>query len=138
MEILLYKLKDIENIKDICHIAKKFGIKVSMILRENVNFDIFSLKDYGIEIYSSFDQYLSKNKDKRFLFFETYGNKTIFDIDLRKFDIYVFGAEDYGIPIEEISKVKNEEIVKIPMKIPGSFNVASTFVIFLSFYKKLL
>ena len=134
MEILLYQLKDIENIKKFIEICKELNVKLSLIARKT-DIDYHKLSK-DINIYYSFDEYLDKNKDKRFLFFETYGNKYIWDINLKDFDIFVFGAEDYGIPLNEIEKVKNKEIVKIPTKVYGSYNVVSSFVIFLSFYFK--
>jgi len=135
MEILLYKLKDIANIKEIIQICKELNIKVSIIKRENTDIDYEELsKKHNIDVYDSFDTFLKYNGNKRFLFFETYGDKLIHDINLKDFDIFVFGAEDYGIPLYEIEKVKNKEIVKIPTKKPGSYNVVSSVVIFLTFY----
>jgi len=135
MEILLYKLKDIENIKEIIKVCKELNIKISIIRRENTDIDYeFLSREYKIDVYDSFDTFLRYNKDKRFLFFETYGDKLLYDVNLRDFDIFVFGAEDYGIPLYEIEKVRDKEVVKIPTKIPGSYNVASSVVIFLTFY----
>ncbi|MEM0379496.1 MAG: TrmH family RNA methyltransferase [Nanopusillaceae archaeon] len=132
MEILLYKLKDIENIKDFLKICNSLNLSLSIIKREGADYDF--IKDKKVQFYDSFEEFLEKNKDKKFLFFETYGDKYIFDVNLKDFDIFVFGAEDYGIPIEIIEKVKNKEIVKIPTKIPGSYNVVSSFIVFLTFY----
>ncbi|MEM1684518.1 MAG: TrmH family RNA methyltransferase [Nanopusillaceae archaeon] len=132
MEILLYKLKDIENIKDFLKICNSLNLSLSIIKREGADYDF--IKDKKVQFYDSFEEFLEKNKDKKFLFFETYGDKCIFDVNLKDFDIFVFGAEDYGIPIEIIEKVKNKEIVKIPTKIPGSYNVVSSFIVFLTFY----
>ncbi|MEM1688221.1 MAG: TrmH family RNA methyltransferase [Nanopusillaceae archaeon] len=132
MEILLYKLKDVENIKDFLKICNQLNLPLHIIKREKVDYDF--IKDKKVQFYNSFEEFLEKNKNKKFLFFETYGDKHIFDINLKDFDIFVFGAEDYGIPIEIIEKVKNKEVVKIPTKIPGSYNVVSSFIIFLTFY----
>jgi len=135
MEILLYKLKDIVNIKKVIQICKELNIKVSIIKRENTDIDYEELsKKYNIDVYDSFDTFLNYKGDKRFLFFETYGDRLIYDVNLKDFDIFVFGAEDYGIPLYEIEKVKNKEIVKIPTKKSGSYNVVSSVVIFLTFY----
>jgi len=135
MEILLYKLKDVENLKEIIRVCKELNIKVSIIRRENTDIDYESLsREYKIDVYDSFDTFLSYNKDKKFLFFETYGDKLLHDVNLKDFDVFVFGAEDYGIPLYEIEKVRNKEVVKIPTKLPGSYNVASSVVIFLTFY----
>ncbi|MEM4772873.1 MAG: TrmH family RNA methyltransferase [Nanoarchaeales archaeon] len=132
MEILLYKLKDVENIKDFLKICDSLNLPLHIIKREEVDYGF--IKNKKVQFYNSFEEFLEKNKDKKFLFFETYGNKYIFDVNLKDFDIFVFGAEDYGIPIEIIEKVKNKEVVKIPTKIPGSYNVVSSFIIFLTFY----
>jgi len=135
MEILLYKLKDIANIREIAQICRELNIKLSIIKRENTDINYTDLsKEYNIKIYESFDAFLSDNKDKKFLFFETYGDKLLYDVNLKEFDIFVFGAEDYGIPIYETEKVKNKEIVKIPIKMPESYNVVSSVVISLTFY----
>jgi len=127
MILVLYKLKDEENIKEIVYIAEKFNIKVLAVKRENVNYEKFP-----IEIYLSFDDLIQKFEDKRFIFIETYGTKYLHEVDLKKDDVFVLGAEDYGIPYYEIEKVKNKEIVKIPVKKPGSYNVVSSFVMLLT------
>ena len=135
MEILLYKLKDVENIREAIEICKQFDIKLHIIRRENSDIDYEEIKKkYNIKIYNDFNEFLEKNKNKKFIFFETYGDKLIYDVNLKDYDVFVFGAEDYGVPLYEIEKVEKKEIVKIPIKLPGSYNVVSSIAIVLTFY----
>lgn len=136
MEVVLYELKSEENLEEFLKICEELNIKVIIIQRKNSNIDYEKLKRPYVEIYKSLDEYLENNKDKKFLIFETYGNKFVNEVNLKEFDAFVFGSEDYGIPLNEIEKFKNKEIVKIPTKIPGSYNVVSSFIIALTFYKK--
>ena len=136
MEVVLYELKSEENLEEFLKICEELNIKLIIIQRKNSNIDYEKLKKPYVEIYRSLDEYLENNKNKKFLIFETYGNKFINEVDLKEFDAFVFGSEDYGIPLNEIEKFKNKEIVKIPTKIPGSYNVVSSFIIALTFYKK--
>jgi len=123
MEVVLYELKSEENLEEFLKICEELNIKVIIIQRKNSNIDYEKLKRPYVEIYKSLDEYLENNKDKKFLIFETYGNKFVNEVNLKEFDAFVFGSEDYGIPLNEIEKFKNKEIVKIPTKIPGSYNV---------------
>ncbi|MEM5820803.1 MAG: TrmH family RNA methyltransferase [Candidatus Aenigmatarchaeota archaeon] len=138
MEILLYKLKSYENLYEILKICKELDIKVHAILREKYENEYEKLKEkFGnyFNVYKTLEEFLeiTNSTNKKFLILETFGNKLIFDIDLKDFDFIVLGAEDFGIPMNEIEKIKNKEVVKIPTKAIGSYNVVSSLIIFLSF-----
>ncbi len=133
MLIVLYKLKDEENIKEILFLSQEFNFDVVIIHRENANIryeELKKIKDF--KIYYTFDDFLKEYSNKKFYFIETYGNKFLYEAELDKNGIYVFGAEDYGIPYHEIEKVKDKEVIKIPVKKPGSYNVTSTVVMLLT------
>ncbi len=133
MLIVLYKLKDEENIKEILFLSQEFNFDIVIIHRENSNIRYDELKKIrDFKIYYSFDDFLKEYKGIRIYFIETYGNKFLYEVGLDKNGIYVFGAEDYGIPYHEIEKVENKEIIKIPIKKPGSYNVTSTVVMLLT------
>ncbi|MEM5830294.1 MAG: TrmH family RNA methyltransferase [Candidatus Aenigmatarchaeota archaeon] len=138
MEILLYKLKSYENLYEILRICKDLKINVHAILREKYESEYEKIKEkFGriFNVYKNLEEFLeiTNSYDKKFLILETFGNKLIFDVNVKDFDFIVFGAEDFGIPMNEIEKIKNKEIVKIPTKAIGSYNVTSSLVIFLSF-----
>lgn len=134
MEILLYELKSEENLEEFVKICENLKIKLVIIQRKSYSIDYEKFKKPNVEIYKSLDEYLENNSHKKFLIFETYGNKFIDEVNLKDFDVFVFGSEDYGIPLSEIEKFNNKEIVKIPIKVPGSYNVVSSFIITLTFY----
>jgi len=134
MEVLLYELKSEENLEEFARICEDLKIKLIIIQRKSCSIDYEKFKKLNVEIYKSLDEYLENNHHKKFLIFETYGNKFINEVNLKEFDVFVFGSEDYGIPLNEIEKFKNKEIVKIPTKVPGSYNVVSSFIIALTFF----
>ncbi len=133
MLVVLYQLKDIENIREILRISRQFGVEVILIPREDMARDIDLLKkeDFSFEIADSLDVLYERFKDRTFVFLETYGDKYLHEENLSKNHIYVVGAEDYGIPLHEIEKARKKIIVKIPMEKPGSYNVTSSFVMML-------
>ena len=131
MYFVFYKLKDIENIKEILQIAKSLNLKVIIIPREDVDINYKQLSDiYKFEV-MDFNTFFNRFKDKRIVFIETYGNKFVNEVYLGQFDALVFGAEDFGIDLCDIKKFGQKEVLKIPI-LKDSYNVVSSFVMVLT------
>ena len=120
MLFAFYKLKDLENIKEIKKIAEHLQLNVVFIKRENIDID-------SVDEETFYQQF----KDKKIAFIETWGDKFIHEVDLSQYDIIVFGAEDYGIDQCFIKKFEKYDILKIPI-IKDSYNVVSSFVMVLT------
>lgn len=131
MYFVFYKLKDIENIKEILQIAKSLSLKVIIIPRDDASIDYKQLNNiYKFEV-MNFNTFFNTFKDKKVAFIETYGNKFVSEVDLSQFDVLVFGAEDFGIDLCDIRKFRSREILKIPI-LKDSYNVVSSFVMVLT------
>ena len=131
MFFVFYKLKAEDNIEDILNIARELDLNVIFIPREDstVNFDKFRDK-YSFKI-MNYEDFIDAFKDKKIAFIETYGTKYISEVNLRDFDAFVFGSEDYGIDICDIKKAYNYEVLRIPIK-SESYKVVSSFVMVLT------
>ena len=131
MHFVFYKLKDIENIKEILQIAKSLNLKVIIIPREDVDIDYKQLSSiYKFEV-MNFNMFFNKFKDKKIAFIETYGNKFVNEVYLGQFEALVFGSEDFGIDLCDIKKFDQKEVLKIPI-LKDSYNVVSSFVMVLT------
>ncbi len=132
--VIMYKLKNKKNIEDIVNICLKNSIEPILILREDVeNIEIESLKTFR-NIEEAINYISSECRNITYIVLETYGNEYTFDVEYRGNLCIIVGAEDIGVPEDEVTKiVGNKHIVKIPMKIQGtSYNVVSSFVMLLT------
>jgi len=101
------------------------GLDPSMLIREpppRLRMKILlSLEELAAEL----------GDDVFYLVLETYGTVLLSEVDLSSMEklALVLGAEDYGIPPEEVGKLPKERTVvaRIPSTVQGmSYNVAST------------
>ncbi len=120
---------------DITSICRDIGARLIVIPRPSSSFDLKYLSSLGIDIADSLSfikQYIDKGY--QIVVLETYGSISI-DLFKPSSDriVVVLGAEDYGLPKDEISKLGPADIVRIDMAIDGfSLNVVSALVIFLT------
>jgi len=127
MFFVFYKLKDIQNIKEILEISKYLGLNIIFIPREDTFYYYENLKKFYKFEMIDYDNFLRISENSWIAFIETFGNKYIFEENLGKYQFFVFGSEDKGIDICDIKKAKNYDILKIPI-LKESYNVVSSFV----------
>lgn len=114
------------------HLIEPLGFSLSdnYIKRSGANY----IEDCDYTLYSSFDDFMSKNKDGKYYFLTRYGKKphTEFGYSDSLENIYlIFGKESTGIP-KEILKGYLDTCMRIPMndKI-RSLNLSNTVAIML-------
>jgi len=127
----MYKLKNIQNIKDIADICLNIGAQAWLVLREDVT---YSDIPPNVHTVISLEEAVNNiGRDITYIVLETYSNRYLSELpdDILKSDLcLVVGAEDIGFPESEISKLPpNTYVAKIPMGIQGmSYNVVSSLV----------
>ena len=127
MFFVFYKLKDLQNIKEILVIAKQLNLNIMFIPREDTSFSYDKLKTIHKFYIMDYESFLNMSGDCNIAFIETYGSKYIFEENLAKYRFFVFGSEDKGVDLCDIKKAKNYSILKIPI-LRDSYNVVSSFV----------
>jgi len=84
-----------------------------------------------IRFLSSLDEITCYERDSLFIILETYGTKYLNEIELQpNHDIVlVVGAEDYGIPVNEVVRMPHSIVARLPTSVEGmSYNVVSSLV----------
>lgn len=80
---------------------------------------------------NSLEEIVDREPDSLFIVLETYGTKYITEIEIHGLSsiVLIIGAEDYGIPISEASKLPRSIIARLPVSVEGmSYNVVSSLV----------
>ncbi len=130
--IVMYKLKNVKNIIDIVEISYNIGAVPVLILREDFQ-EVEQIKN-KVVIYENIEELLREIGNRKVIVLETYGDKYVHELDLRPGEdvCIMVGSEDLGVPEDEVKKLPNYDIVKIPMLIQGtSYNVVSSLVMLL-------
>ncbi len=138
LRILLYHPKNPRNLRDAAALANTVNAELAVVHRPGV--DLQYPRD--VKVYSNLSEAIEGFTS--IVFFETYGKP--FDQIIEVFDMgdslaLVFGAEDYGIPLAEIERVKsvvgNVAVARLTASTPMmSYNVVSSIAIALYVLKK--
>ncbi len=129
--ILMYKLKNLKNILDIAEIAYNVGAVPVLVVRPDFQ-ELEELKGRVVYVENIETAIQEIGADKKYIVLETYGTKYASELEVEGDICIVVGSEDLGIPEDEVKKLPNAEVVKIPMYIQGtSYNVVSSLVMLL-------
>ncbi len=128
--VLMYKLKNVQNIRDIAEICKNINAEAWLIAREDVTYEELPP---NINIATTLEEAVEHiGRSVTYIVLETYSNRYLSELPEEVFseDIcIVVGAEDIGFPESEIPKLPKVYVAKIPMGIQGmSYNVVSSLV----------
>ncbi len=80
---------------------------------------------------SSLDEIINYEPKSFFIVLETYGTRYLNEIEAQpdRDVVLVVGAEDYGIPINEVAKLPHSIVARLPTSVEGmSYNVVSSLV----------
>ena len=136
MHIALFKPDIPQNTAAIIRLGACLNLKIHII--EPCGFNLHDARfkrvvmDYigfsKIFKYEDYDDFLSKNKEKRIVLMTTKAKKIYHKFNFKKNDILLFGRESAGVPESLHKTIKNK--VKIPMnKKTRSLNVAMSVAI---------
>ncbi len=131
--VVFYHPKNPQNVRDLLNICRHVGAELIIIPRPSFSYNA------NVLAVRSLDEAISKAPLRSpILVLETYAKKLISECvkELCNKDsiVVLLGAEDYGIPLEEIAKLPSDRVVlcRIPMSVSGaSYNVVSSFVMLL-------
>tara|TARA_Y100001968_G_C19409540_1_gene745526 strand:+ start:1380 stop:1862 length:483 start_codon:yes stop_codon:yes gene_type:complete len=124
--IALYQPRIPQNTGNIARTCAAFKFYLDLIGPLGFSLDDRYLKRAGLDYwdyvnvtyYDSIDNYLTLMRERRLIGFSKSANKKLSEYKFIKGDIYLFGREDSGIPINIQNKIN--EMIKIPM--PGAAN----------------
>ena len=136
MHIALYKPDIPQNTAAIIRLSACLNLKIHII--EPCGFNLHDprfkrvVMDYlgfsKIFRYEDYNEFLSKNKEKRIVLMTTKAKKFYHKFNFKKNDMLLFGRESAGVPENLHKTIKNK--VKIPMdKKTRSLNVAMSVAI---------
>ena len=94
------------------HIVEPMGFKVDDKKLKRAGLDYWYLLD--ITYYDSTEDFFEKNKDGKFFYFTTKGQKIFTETEFPENCYIVFGREDAGLP-EDLLKENPETSLRIPM-----------------------
>ncbi len=127
--VLMYKLKNVQNIVDIAEICRLVGASPWLVPREDSVLELPS----NINVVHSLERAVEcVGRDLTYLVLETYGDRFLSELPDEVFlgeTCLVVGAEDFGFPESEVSKLPRAYVAKIPVGVQGaSYNVVSSLV----------
>jgi len=109
------------------HLVGKLGFSLNDKYLKRAGLDYWALLDY--EIYKTWEDFLEKNREGRFIFVESPAFKLYTEVEYKEGDYLIFGSEDQGIPSYIIEKYW-ENSVTIPMFGPvRSLNLSNSVAI---------
>ena len=94
------------------HLVKPLGFDISEKAVKRAGLDYWPYVD--LEIHESLDDFMEKYKDKRKFLATTKGRRIYTDFEYMDDDMFLFGRETKGLPLDFIAQ--NEEMaIRIPM-----------------------
>ena len=94
------------------HLVKPLGFDISEKAVKRAGLDYWPYVD--LEIHESLDDFMEKYKDKRKFLATTKGGRMYTDFEYMDDDMFLFGRETKGLPLDFIAQ--NEEMaIRIPM-----------------------
>ena len=106
------------------HLVKPFGFEINDSRLKRAGLDYW--KHISLFTYESTEEFFSKNKDGKFAFLSSHGEKDYCEIDFEDEMFLVFGKESVGLP-KSIIESNPDSIFKIPIFSPHirSLNLAN-------------
>ncbi len=94
------------------HLIEPLGFKITDKMLKRAGLDYWDKLDY--EIYSSLDEFFSRNRNVNFYFASTKAERLFYKVEFKKGDYLIFGKETGGLP-EEFHSVHRNRGLTIPM-----------------------
>ena len=94
------------------HLVKPLGFDISEKAVKRAGLDYWPYVD--LEIHESLDDFMEKYKDKRKFLATTKGGRIYTDFEYMDDDMFLFGRETKGLPLDFIAKIE-EMAIRIPM-----------------------
>ena len=132
--IVLLRPEIPHNTGAIGRLAVGLGVKLNLIRPLGFHLDAEAVKRAGLdywehldyEVHDTWEDYLAKERPRRFFFLSTHGEKSLYDLAFEDGDALVFGNESSGLPKDFYERYR-ERLFRIPM--PGeharSINLAN-------------
>jgi tRNA (cytidine/uridine-2'-O-)-methyltransferase len=132
--IVFYHPKNHLNLHDVAYIAYSVRAPLYVVKRPNTDYKLELLPEKVsryILLVDDIREVVERESNSIFLIIETYATTYINEVEIDPSQrlVIVIGAEDYGLPVQELSKIGSYKLVKIPVAVEGmSYNVVSSLV----------
>ena len=135
LDLILYQPEIPPNTGNIIRLCANTGTRLHLIHPLGFLLTGKELKRAGLDYsslveifeYSSFDNFLSKARNKRIIAFSTKGKKTYTEIEFEEGDALLFGPETRGLPEKVLGASCCKEVARVPMKKNSrSLNLSNT------------
>ena len=121
MEIVLYKPEIAGNVGACIRLSANTGLALNLIKPFGFSFQENKIRRAGLDyhdlasvsVFENWNNFYSKNKDKKICFLSVKGSQNIWDANLNEYDYMIFGPESVGLP-DDILALKYETL-SIPM-----------------------
>ena len=135
LDLILYQPEIPPNTGNIIRLCANTGTRLHLIHPLGFLLTGKELKRAGLDYsslveifeHSSFDNFLSRARNKRIIAFSTKGKKTHTEIEFEEGDALLFGPETRGLPKKILERRCCKDIVRVPMKKNSrSLNLSNT------------
>ena len=135
LDLILYQPEIPPNTGNIIRLCANTGTRLHLIHPLGFLLTGKELKRAGLDYsslveifeHSSFDNFLSKARNKRIIAFSTKGKKTHTEIEFEEGDALLFGPETRGLPEKILEASCCKEVARVPMKKNSrSLNLSNT------------
>ena len=124
LDLILYQPEIPPNTGNIIRLCANTGTRLHLIHPLGFLLTGKELKRAGLDYsslveifeHSSFDNFLSKARNKRIIAFSTKGKKTHTEIEFKEGDALLFGPETRGLPEKILVASCCKEVARVPMK----------------------
>ncbi|MDB4331618.1 tRNA (cytidine(34)-2'-O)-methyltransferase [bacterium] len=132
--VVLYQPEIPQNTGNIGRTCVAVGAKLWIVQPASFQIDDTKLKRAGLDYWQHLDFALASNWDnlvselapRRMFFFSKFAERTIWDVEFKSQDVFVFGSESSGLP-SNILDPKNDRSVRLPTSTSvRSLNLATT------------
>lgn len=121
MEIVLYKPEIAGNVGACIRLSANTGLALNLIKPFGFSFQENKIRRAGLDyhdlasvsVFENWNNFYSKNKDKKICFLSVKGSQNIWDANLNEYDYMIFGPESVGLP-DDILALQYETL-SIPM-----------------------
>ncbi|RLE57674.1 MAG: hypothetical protein DRJ40_00195 [Thermoprotei archaeon] len=127
LHVVMYHPKNLKNIIDVAKLVSEVGGELIVVERPRATYTTTQLRN--IKVIRDLGELPKQlGRDTTYIVLETYGTQYLHEVEIPKTGniAIVVGAEDYGIPREEVGKLPRAKVVKIPCRVQGmSYNVVT-------------
>ena len=126
-DIVLHQPEIPPNAGNVIRLAANTGARLHLVEPLGFSMDDRQLKRAGLDyheyasvrVHAGWDACLRLLEGRRFFALTTRGGKSVFDVQFRENDVFVFGAETTGLPDALLASFPPENRLRLPMR-PGN------------------